>query len=186
MKSYSIKAILRGIREKDNNVLHYVYQENYPAIKKHIINNNGNDQDAKDIFQDAIVIVYYKTKEDNFSLNCDFSTYLYSICKLLWLKELRNKRDINVIDSEIEELLSYKVVDLEDDVISDRYSVYHKHIKELSYDCQKVLRMFYDGVELKEIAKIMGYKNEHIVRSKKFRCKERLMKLIKKDPNFKG
>lgn len=186
MKSYSIKAILRGIREKDNNVLHYVYKENFPAIKKHIINNSGNDQDAKDIFQDAIVIVYNKTKEDDFSLNCDFSTYLYSICKLLWLKELRENKDLHTDEKEIEKLLSYQNVNHEDNVIYDRYSVYHKYIKKLGYDCQKVLRLFYDGVSPKEIAKIMGYKNEHIIRSKKFRCKERLMKWIKNDPNFKG
>ena len=186
VNSYSINAILKGIREKDNEVLHYIYQKNYPAIKKHIVNNNGNAQDAKDIFQDIIVILYNKSKNSEFNLDCDLSTFLYSICKLLWLKELRKKKDEKANIKELKELQNYKDDIIESDVVSEKYAIYYKYINKLGYDCQKVLRLFYDGVNTKEIANIMGYKNEHIVRSKKFRCKEKLLKWIRMDLNFKS
>ena len=184
MKSYTINAILKGIREKDNKVLHYIYQESYPAIKKHIVNNSGNTQDAKDVFQDAIVIIYDKSKKNEFNLDCDFSTYLYSVCKILWLKELRKKKDEKTNNKELEELLNYQDDIIGSGGVSEKYATYYKYIKKLDYDCRKVLSLFYDGVKVKEIANIMGYKNEHIARSKKFKCKEKLLKWIRKDPNF--
>ena len=186
VKSYNINAILKGIREKDSKVLYYIYQESYPAIKKHIINNSGNKQDAKDIFQDAIVIIYNKSNKSDFNLDCDFSTYLYSVCKLLWLKELKKKRDEKSNMQELEELQKYQDDIIGSDVVSDKYAIYYRHINKLNYDCKKVLRLFYDGVNAKEIANIMGYKNEHIARSKKFKCKEKLLKWIRKDPNFQS
>lgn len=186
MKSYTINAILKGIREKDNKVLHYIYQESYPVIKKHIVNNSGNAHDAKDIFQDAIVIIYSKSKKNDFTLDCDFSTYLYSVCKLLWLKELKKKKNEKTNNKELEELLNYQDDIIGSGGVSEKYAIYYKYIKKLDYDCQKVLRLFYDGVKVKEIADIMGYKDEHIARSKKFKCKEKLLKWIRKDPNFQN
>jgi len=186
VKSYSINAILKGIREKDNKVLHYIYQDNYPTIKKHIVNNSGNDQDAKDIFQDAIIIIFNKSRKNDFKLDCDFSTYLYSVCKLLWLKELKKKKDEKSNIEELEELQNYQDDIIGSDGVSEKYAIYYKYINKLGYDCQKVLRLFYDGVKVNEIANIMGYKNEHIVRSKKFKCKEKLLKWVRKDPNFKS
>ncbi len=186
MKSYTINAILKGIRERDNKVLYYIYQESYPAIKKHIVNNSGNAHDAKDIFQDAIVIIYDKSKKNEFNLDCDFSTYLYSVCKLLWLKELKKKKDEKTNIKELEGLLNYQDDITGSDGVSEKYAIYYKYIKKLDYDCQKVLRLFYDEVKVEEIANIMGFKNEHIARSKKFKCKEKLLKWIRKDPDFQS
>ncbi len=185
VKSYTINAILKGVREKDNKVLYYIYQESYPAIKKHIVNNSGNAEDAKDIFQDAIVIIYNKSNKSDFILDCDFSTYLYSICKVLWWMELKKKKDEKSNMKELEELQKYQDDIIGSDGVSEKYSIYHKYINKLDYDCQKVLRLFYDGVRAKEIADIMGYENEQIARSKKYKCKEKILKWIRKDPNFK-
>ena len=186
VKSYTINAILKGIREKDNKVLYYIYQESYPAIKKHIVNNSGNAQDAKDIFQDAVVIIYNKSNKNDFNLDCGFSTYLYSICKILWLKELKKKKNEKSNIKELEELQKYQDDIIGSDGVSEKYAIYHKYINKLDYDCRKVLRLFYDGVKVKEIANIMGYRNEHIARSKKFKCKEKLLKWIRKDPDYQS
>ncbi len=186
VKSYTINAILKGIREKDNKVLYYIYQESYPAVKKHVVNNSGNAQDAKDIFQDAIVIIYNKSNKNDFTLDCDFSTYLYSVCKLLWLKELKKIKDEKSNNKEFQDFLKYQDDIIGSDGVSEKYAIYYKYINKLDYDCQKILRLFYDGVKVEEIVNIMGYKNEHIARSKKFKCKEKLLKWIRKDPNFNG
>ncbi len=186
VKSYTINTILKGIREKDNKVLYYIYQESYPAIKKHIVNNSGNAQDAKDIFQDAIVIIYNKSNKNDFSLDCDFATYLYSICKILWLKELRKKKNEKSNNKELQDFLKYQDDIIGSDGVSEKYAVYYKYISKLDYDCQKILRLFYDGVNAQEIANIMGYKNDQIARSKKYKCKEKVLEWIRKDPNFQS
>lgn len=97
---YSDLEIIEGIRQKDSKVISYIYKSCYPTISHLIHSNAGNAEDVQDVFQDAMVVLYKKLKEDDFDLYCAFGTYLYSICKRLWLKKLttRQKEEIAIKD----------------------------------------------------------------------------------------
>ena len=58
MAKYNVEEILEGIRRNDIKILQYVYRTFYSYIKYFIISNSGNDDDARDIFQEALVVVY--------------------------------------------------------------------------------------------------------------------------------
>ena len=62
---------------------------------------------------------------------------------------------------------------------------YKKHFQKLGDECKKLLQLFYDKVPYKEIAKIMNYKSIGLVKKKKFKCKEFLLKSIREDPEYK-
>ena len=69
MKQYAVDEILNGIRKRSDKVLHYVYHENYPTVKSFIIENRGNSQDAKDIFQEGLVIIFRKVTSGELMLD---------------------------------------------------------------------------------------------------------------------
>ena len=93
MNEFSVEEIIIGIKARDNCVLQHVYKNYYPTIQNFILNNSGSDDDAKDIFQEAIIVIYRKVKEDKrFLLNSSFKTFMYSIARHLWLKQLRSKK----------------------------------------------------------------------------------------------
>lgn len=186
MTHYSDEAILEGLKGQDRDVIRYIYKEYYPSIKFLIISNSGNETDAEDVFQDAMVIIYRKIIENKMILTSSFKTFLYSICRNLWLQKLDRK------------LFSYEfmenenLTDMQDAVLfelrndeNEKYRLFQQHFLRLSDDCKKILRLFMNKVPLREIAEIMGFKTEKYAKTRKFMCKEKLKNAIYNDPNCK-
>jgi len=183
---YIDEAILEGILLRDNDVINYIYKVYYPSIKYFIISNSGHEEDVEDIFQDSLIIIYKKLKNKDLQLvNCSFKTFLYSVCRNLWLKELekRKNRKENVIE-DTEEFIDVNggISTVQEE--NEKFKLYQLHFSRLSEDCQKVLRLFLDKVPLREIARIMGYGSEKYAKKRKYQCKETLIKKIKSDTNF--
>ena len=88
MISYTNEELLHGILRNDNLILQYIYKNFFYKINFFIKKNSGDDDDSNDIFQEAIIIIYRKLKANDLVLDCSFETYLYSVCRFLWLKQL--------------------------------------------------------------------------------------------------
>ena len=86
--TYSEPEILKGMQYQDDKILLYMYHNNFRSVKHYIENNSGTNQDAEDIFQEAMILIYTKVREGNLELKCSVHTYLYSIARILWLKQL--------------------------------------------------------------------------------------------------
>lgn len=184
MKQYSVNEILDGIRYRNDEILHHVYHENYPGVRSFIIENSGNSQDAKDIFQEGLVIIYRKVASEELTLECSFNTYIFSVCRLLWLKELEKRKSEKMNQKDLRSYLDLQSDLNFDDTEQEKYSLYQKHLSLMDPDCQKVLTLYYDGVSIRDITRIMGFASESYTKKKKFMCKEKLIKRIKSDPDY--
>ena len=186
MQELTAQEILSGLRMKDGKVLDFIYDNYFYRIQAFINRNSGSDEDAQDVFQDAILVIFQKLRKEEIVLNCSFGTYLYSICRLLWLKQLKMKSQRKAFIEESEE-----TVKLDDtlDIIhekNERYNLYLDHFNKLSYNCQKILELFLARISLKEIARILGLKSEQYVKKRKHVCKEKLVDSVKNDPKFEN
>jgi len=188
MIGYSDEQILKGILRHDNLILQYIYKQYYYNINYFIKKNQGSDDDANDIFQEAVIIIYRKIKENDLIFEkSSFKGYLFTVCRLLWLKQLERRR---IEKEKLNDSLPYQD-DLYDDSLNElvikneRYGLYQKHFSSLSTDCQKLLQLFFEKVSLKEIATVMGFKSEKYAKKRKFKCKELLISRIKQDAEFK-
>ncbi len=186
MIDYSNPELLNGILRNDTSVLQYIYKNFYSKINFFIKKNNGDDDDANDIFQEAIIILYRKLKANDLVLDCTFETYLYSVCRFLWLKQLEriklereNIKDNHEYNEDLYDDGLEKIVDQ-----NERYRLYQKHFVNLGKDCQKILQLYFDKVPLKNIAQIMNFKSEKYAKKRKFKCKEYLIKSIKQDLDY--
>jgi len=186
MTFYTDDAIIDGLKRRDNGIIRYIYKEYYPTIKFLITTNSGTDTDAEDVFQDALVVLYRKVARETLVLTSSFKTFLYSICRNLWLQRL----DRRVFSNEFLEMEDLS--ELQDnhnheqpEEEHEKYRLFQQHFLKLSQDCQKVLRLFLGKASLKEIADIMGFKTEKYAKTRKFMCKEKLKNSIINDPYFK-
>ncbi|HAX97216.1 MAG TPA: hypothetical protein DCY35_11980 [Prolixibacteraceae bacterium] len=188
MKSYTDDQILKGILRHDNVVLAYVYKQYFYKVNAFIRKNNGDEDDVNDIFQEAIIIIYRKLKENDLLFeNRSFEVYLFSVCRFLWLKELEKRR---LDKQKINDTLNFQDEVYDDDLVAvveknERFLLYQKHFKSISTDCQKILQLFFEKVPIKQIAHIMGFKSEKYVKTRKFKCKELLVERIKQDVEYK-
>ncbi len=184
MQEYTVEAILNGIRDRDTKVLDFVYDNYYHQIRVFVTQNQGSKEDAKDIYQDAMLVIYQKLQQNNLRLTCSFNTYLYSVSRLLWLKQLERRKLWKQYTEDAENFVS-----LDDSIITifemnERYKLYQTHFKRLSFSCQKVLELFLARIPLKEIARILGFKSEQYAKKRKHQCKEKLVNSIKNDPEY--
>jgi RNA polymerase sigma factor (sigma-70 family) len=176
---------LDGIANSDDRILIHLYKENFKLISHFIISNSGNNEDAQDIFQECLVVLYRKVKEKDFKLTSSLSTYIYSIARLMWLKELsiRKKRTELTTSEHNFSIEEREVLDLID--YNEKLKLFREKFEELSEDCKKVLRMFLNNVPIKEITKIMGYSSDQHTKNRRYRCKKSLVARIRKSSKFK-
>jgi RNA polymerase sigma factor (sigma-70 family) len=149
-----------------------------------VVQNGGAEEDAEDIFQDGIIIIYNKINLNQFILTSSFKTYLYSVCRNLWLQKLSKRKAIFDKLTDIEGYIDlpqemFNETKLEE---AEKHKIIQVHFLSLSDDCQKLLRLFAKNIPLREIALILGFKTEKYAKTRKYLCKEELKKRIANDP----
>jgi RNA polymerase sigma factor (sigma-70 family) len=185
MKKYSGEEIIQGILNHNEKIIYYIYSENYRIIKQLVKTNNGTDEDADDIFQEAIMVIYRKIRDNNFNLYVAFGTYLYAVAKNIWQNELkRRSQKINTTDNfeEIQDGDNDIFVNL---VKNEKHELVWHYFEKLSSDCQKVIKLFIEGKSIAEVTKIMKYSSEQHTKNRRLRCKNSLISQIINDPKFK-
>ncbi len=175
-----IEKILSEKGSEVNSALKEIYKVNYPIILNFILKNSGSVPEAKDIFQDAVTVFYEKVRNHDLNLTCSIGTYLYSICRNLWLKKLNRKDNHNINIDDIEDYISVNEgVSFQEEV----YNILDEVFINLSKICRDVLTAFYfDNKSMKEIMKMTGYKSEQTVKNKKYKCMKELSELIDASP----
>lgn len=176
---------LEGIRNKDSLIIRSVMKACLPMVTNHVLKNKGNKQDAEDLLAEAFMVVFQKAKDPKFSINYAVSTYVFTICKNLWLKQLRRRKFKDNGDlSDIEMAI------LTDDVLAlmekeERAKLYQEKIKMLDKQSQYILFLFYrEKKSFKEIAQIMELKSPGYAKKLKFLAQKKLIKLVKQDPRY--
>ena len=189
MKELSDEQILTGLRSSDgrenDRALKHLYASCYPVISAFISRNNGSADDVADIFQDAIVVFYRKVRVENLQLQCSIQTYIFSVCKKLWLYRLRDRKRALIVDKEME------FIPIEDDSLeiiqkNEDKELVASILKQLGEGCQQILTYYYfDRLKMKDIAPRMGLQNEQVAKNKKSGCMKKLRALIEKSPRLK-
>lgn len=164
--------IIVGIRKGDERVIDYLYKKNYKMMVNLIMKNNGSEDEARDIYQDALIVFWQKAKTDDFVLTSKISTYLYSVCMNLWRKELDRKSRLSYDAIEYGESKDYDK--------EERAKIVNQCIDELGDTCKKILMYYYfDNLSMQDIAVLLGFANADTAKTRKYKCKQELDKKIK-------
>jgi len=183
MKQSKEERLIQGILEGDSQILKDFYKKTLPSVRNYILKNSGKEEDAEDVFQDALVLVYQKLKAASIELNCDLSTYVYAVSRNLWLSKLRRLKKVTYNSDTVD-----KTVILDKDIIeeiekNEEKHIFRKHFLRLSEKCKEVLGLFFEGNSMKVIAQKTGF-TEAYTRKKKFECKNELLDMIENDPAY--
>lgn len=170
-----IKSIRSGSRSKAINAL-YDY---YPAVKKHIKSRGGSNDDAQDIFQEALIIFLKKVDDDTFELTSSINTYIFGVSRFLWNNAMRkNNPEMNassydeVAETEIEteELLYQELL----------YRKAEQALMDIGEKCTRLLQLFYvEMLSMKAIASQLNYNSQKVASNAKYKCLERARKRFK-------
>ena len=167
------REVLERISQGDEGALEYLYKKHYRMMTRVVINNSGSEDEAKDIYQEALVAFWQKAINGQLVLTSKISTYLYSVCLNLWRKELDRKGRFTDSDDE-----KYTYQEFER---KERIRIINECIGELGETCRKMLTYHYfDGLSMSDIAKKLNLANTDTAKTKKYKCKKKLDLMIKR------
>jgi RNA polymerase sigma factor (sigma-70 family) len=171
--------VILGILNNSESALKKLYLAYFPMVLQLIINNNGNEDDAKDIYQEAIIILYNKIREGDFELSSKLKTYIYSICRRLWLKRLSQ---MNRYGGDIRDFEEFLPVEEDTESHNDRdiqFSKMGSALLLLGEPCKTIIEDFYiHNKSMQEICESFGYTNADNAKTQKYKCLQRLKKLF--------
>ncbi|MEO8405697.1 MAG: sigma-70 family RNA polymerase sigma factor [Chitinophagaceae bacterium] len=173
------QLLLQGLARNDKKAVETIYKDHYSVIQSLIINNNGSADDARDIFQEAMIVLYEKARSGSFELHCQLRTYIYSVARRLWLKRLQQSRRFSGEIVNTEEVVHVEE-DVEEHVKRDlEFGMMEKAIIGLGEPCKSLLEAFYiQKKNMQEIASNFGYTNAENAKTQKYKCLMRLKKIF--------
>ncbi|QQS29995.1 MAG: sigma-70 family RNA polymerase sigma factor [Sphingobacteriales bacterium] len=172
--------ILNAIRNGEEGCIENLYTDYYNMLSSLVLNNKGSSDEANDIVQDTVVAFYEKAKTPKFELTCSIKTYLYSVARNLWLKELKRKGKTPMIIDTSKEFLEIEVDDNVEDKEKIEYFIIKamEHLNTLGGNCKKILTHFYwDNWNMAKIAEEINYTNADNAKTQKAKCMKRLREL---------
>jgi RNA polymerase sigma factor (sigma-70 family) len=173
------QQLLEGLAVNDRKAIETIYKQHYNMVQALILSNSGYPDDARDIFQEAMIVLFERVKSGSFELNCQLKTYLYSVCRRLWLKRLSQLQRNSV---EVEGLMD--TVPVEDEIEKHEqrnldFQIMEQSLNNLGEPCRSLLKAYY--LEMKnmvEIAADFGYTNADNAKNQKYKCLMRLKKIF--------
>lgn len=171
----------KGLISGDERVLEEVYSRFFPKIKSYILTNRGEIKDAEDVFHNGLIQLYIRLKKRELVISSSFESYLFIVCKNLWIRELNKKkvkRD-NVIDINYEEKdMVFALLEQE------QWELYIEKFQLLSEKCRAILTLLFNKASYEEIVVTFSYTSKTVARQRVFKCKAKLAKMIKEDIRF--
>jgi len=173
------QKLLEGLALNDRKAIETIYRQHYNMVQSLILSNSGYPDDAKDVFQEAMIVLYEKVRSGSFELNCQLKTYLYSVCRRLWLKRLNQlQKTFPEVDSLEETIPVEEELELHEKRNLD-FLIMERSMKNLGEPCRSLLEAYYlQKKNMTEIAGDFGYTNADNAKNQKYKCLMRLKKLF--------
>ena len=175
----SEKELLKALGNNDRGAAEKIYKEHFTLIQRLVINNNGSSDDARDIFQEAMIVLFENARNPAFELTCQIKTYLFSVSRRLWLKRLQQMKQTT---PELPSLV--ETVPVEQDVEAHQqrnndFQAMEKAMMTLGEPCRSLLEAYYlQKRKMTEIAGAFGYTNADNAKNQKYKCLMRLKKIF--------
>lgn len=169
-------TISNSIAERED-YFESLYEECFPVVARFVSKRKGSFQDAKDIFQDALVIYYEKTQSANFTADVAPEAYILGIARHLWARKFGE--DIRKISAD--------VLDADFSIPGDYFSTVNENrlltfLEKAGEKCLSLLRAFYfEQKSVPELKQKFGFQSEHSASVQKYKCLEKMRDTVKQN-----
>ena len=160
------------IQSEREALLLSMYQDAFPLVASHVKKMGGSFDEAKDIFQDALIIYYEKVQHTGKTLQYSEKAYLFGIAKYLWNKRYKvtSKQfpldlHLDAVDTVYEEASSSRLLDL---------------LQAAGEKCMRLLSAFYyEKLNMESLADRFGFSGPRSATVQKFKCLEKIKETVK-------
>jgi len=164
------KKSVEELKVENRKKIQELCVKEFLPVSNWIKKNHGTEEDSKDIFYDAIIIVLSKMDSGTLVLNCELSTFFFSVCKHLWYHEYRKRVKLSLTDTIDDKLIDSPYDDTED----KKHQLFISLFDKLDKKSKELFKHVFEQKSYSEIACIMNFKNAQAVADKKKNCIKRM------------
>jgi len=178
-----VTEIITDLKGENNNAFGMLYKEYFVMVNRFVINNNGRTDDAEDIFQDTMLVLIHKLREDDFELTASIKTYIMAISKNLWLKKLRTAyRETEFTD--IHDNQFYEEINIAIEQEKSYKDKVQNYLNKITTHCQQLINdIFFKEKSIEQIQKDFNYSSKHNAQNQKHKCFEQIRKVKDQEDN---
>ena len=178
-----VEAIKSG---RNQELLNELYKTVLPKVKMYVTRNSGSEDEANDMFQDAVVVFYKQVKSNQLNIKQSIEAYIYTVAKNLWINKAKRDARIQFTD-EIKEDKEVASNSLSFLISEEREATVRQVFGQLGARCAQLLNyVFYQDYSLAEVTELMGFSSSEVTHTTHYRCKKKLMTLVAGNDAFKN
>lgn len=148
------------------------YKIAFPTVASFVRKMNGTFEEAKDIFQDALIIYYEKSKTQNFGEEHSVAPYVAGIARHLWYKKYREDKP----KKSLSNFVDLKMQEEDPEVSASLLSFVEASGKK----CMDLLKAFYyEKLNMKNLSLKFGFSGERSATTQKYKCLEKVRNAIR-------
>ncbi len=173
----SEEKLIAALRRGEAKAYDYLYRDCRPMVINLIRTNSGVEEEAVDLLQEAMIVLFRNLQKADFVLTSKVKTYIYSICQNKWLYQLRQRNQPKININEFEEVIAEESQEANYPLTDQQL---RQAINRLNEKCRLLLIYFYYNEQsLEEITHLLNFDNVNATKVRKFRCMQRLKELAK-------
>lgn len=168
-----------ALRRNDERDIRDIYRQHSTQALRWVVARGGSPDDARDIFQEALMVVFEKAQQPDFVLTCPLGALLHVIYSRKWIDRLRQKGRESEVRNEEERRYNLEVAD---DVLTTAEDALAEHSRQerlakafgqLSDLCRQLLTLLSNGTAPREAAETLQMNSVDTLYRRKNACTER-------------
>ncbi|VXB27533.1 RNA polymerase subunit sigma-24 [Flavobacterium sp. 9AF] len=176
-----------GLKNNDPVVINAIYKKFVPKVIQFIKNNNGSADEAEDVIQEVLIIIFKQAREESLTISCPFDAYFFLLCKRRWLNELKksSRKGVTLQNDNVSKDESLLETLFKTEMYAEKQALFEKMFQQLGEKCQEILKLSFIMKSMEEVAQKLAVTYAY-VRKKKSLCTGQLTKLIKESVQYQS
>lgn len=164
-------SIVARVKNGDEKAIEFVYKECCRLVSYIVYKNGGTRDEAKDLYQDVVLVFWQKARSGNLTLTSKISSFVYAIARNLWLKELERKKKVYTEKETSEPIDIHR---------TEREKIITDCISQLDKKCRKIITYhYYAEMSSQQLADKLKFANSNSAKTQKCNCQKKLSSLLK-------
>jgi RNA polymerase sigma factor (sigma-70 family) len=182
--AHSDQYLIDGLVSNDSKIVAQIYKNHAPKIYNWVQQNNGNLEQAQDLFQDALIDIFRKASHEGFTLTCPFDAFLFVVCRNKWFSSLKKDAKMRVTNMGDNEYIVAQADAAEVMNYENKYILLIEQLEKLGDGCKDLLKLSWGGLNMEAVAEKLNTTYAYI-RKKKSLCMAKLVTMVKDTAAFK-
>lgn len=187
IKLHPDQMYIEGLANNNSVIIQSIYKKFVPKVVSYIRNNSGDEDQAQDVVQEVLILLFNQAKAQKLQLTCPFDAYFFLLCKRKWLNELKKSVNKGVTLNEDYTSIteSTQLMVTETELFDEKQELFDLMFQKLGDKCKEVLQLSFSLQSMEEVAEKLNVTYGY-VRKKKSLCTGQLTQWIQETNRFKS